>query len=254
MDLNNVLSIIPDSHRKPLLKEYNLIVQHFIERRWTSTELSGGKFSEIIYNILNGYATSVYTANPTKPSNMVDACKRLENYTNVPRSFQILIPRMLPALYEIRNNRNVGHIGGDVDSNLMDSIAVATLSSWIMGELIRVFHNLSTQESQKIVDLITSRKIPLVWTEDNMKRVLIPNMGKKHQILLLISTETTKTNTDLLFKWLDMPSKTYYGKILKQLHKERKIELSRDLKEVQILPPGIDEIEKIILPKYTIPI
>lgn len=68
----------------------------------------------------------------------------------MPRSFQILIPRLLPALYEIRNNRNVGHVGGDVDPNFMDSTAVLGTANWIMAELVRVFHSVSTPEAQAI--------------------------------------------------------------------------------------------------------
>jgi len=67
----------------------------------------------------------------------------MEVHTRVPRSFQILIPRLLPALYEIRNNRGVGHVGGDVDPNYMDATMVVGAVKWIMGELTRVFHSVS---------------------------------------------------------------------------------------------------------------
>src|ERR1700761_7472834 len=127
MDINLTLTVIPDGLRKPLIEEYNKILQHYLERRWTASELSGGKYCEIVYTILDGYAKGIYETSPFKPSNFVDACKKLENNAGVPRSFQILIPRILPALYEIRNNRNVGHVGGDIDPNLMDAQAVVSM-------------------------------------------------------------------------------------------------------------------------------
>src|SRR5690606_11166325 len=127
----------------------------------------------------------------------------LENFSSMPRSFQILIPRMLPPLYEIRNNRNVGHVGGDVDSNLMDSNAVLAMCSWIMGELIRVLHNTSIEEAQKIVDFVSNRKIPLIWETENIKRVLNPKISLSNQILLLIASNNSKTNIDDLLEWLD---------------------------------------------------
>lgn len=91
---------------------------------------------EIVYTILDGHANGSYQSKPSKPANMVKACQDLEKltFTHVPRGFRILIPRMLPALYEIRNNRNVGHVGGDVDSNEMDAYAVISMASWIMGD------------------------------------------------------------------------------------------------------------------------
>ena len=131
---STILSNIPDGLKDPLIEEYNSIVQNYMEHRWSPSELSGGKFCEIVYTILNGFPNS-FPSSPSKPNNFVDACSRLENKTNVPRSFAMLIPRLLPALYEIRNNRGVGHTGGDVNPNHMDAVAVLSMSNWIMGEI-----------------------------------------------------------------------------------------------------------------------
>src|SRR5690242_6672100 len=114
MSVKTALSAIPDGLRQPLLAEYQSIVQNFAEHRWSPSELSGGKFCEIVFTILDGYAKGSYGASPKKPRAFDQACKLLENNGQVPRSFQILIPRLLPALFEVRNNRGVGHAGGDV--------------------------------------------------------------------------------------------------------------------------------------------
>lgn len=246
MNLNSILNTIPSGLKNPLLVEYNSIIQHYMERRWTGSELSGGKFCEIVYTILDGYAKETFASSPTKPSNFVDACKRLENNSHLSRSFQILIPRMLPPLYEIRNNRNVGHVGGDIDSNSMDTQAVVSMCSWILGELIRVFHNTTITDAQKIVDFITNRKIPLVWETDTVKRILNPKISLKDQILLLISSSSSKTKTDDLLIWIEYPNKGYFLKSLRQLHLTRFIELSKEEKEMEMLPPGIQHIEKVI--------
>ncbi len=113
--------------RDELLGAFNEIVKNFRQRRWEPSELNGGKLCEVVYSILRGYVSGKYVARAKKPSNMVDACKKLETDTDakaVPRSIRIQIPRMLVALYEIRNNRNVGHVGGDIDPNHMDAMCV----------------------------------------------------------------------------------------------------------------------------------
>ena len=169
------LSAIPPGLRDPLLKEYRTIVQNFLEQRWLPTELHGGRFSETVYTILDGHAKSSYAPAPAKPADFVAACRALEKnkLAHVPHSFQILIPRMLPALYDVRNNRNVGHVGGDVDSNHMDAVAVLSMSNWIMGELVRVYHNLTTIQAQQLVDALVEVRLPAVWTgDDGVKRVL----------------------------------------------------------------------------------
>jgi hypothetical protein len=246
MSLSSILNVIPQGLRDPLIQEYGIITQKYLEGKWRDSSLSGGLFCEIVYTIIDGYGSGTYSSTPSKPRNFVDACRRLENYSHVPRSFQILIPRMLPPLYEIRNNRSVGHVGGDVDPNYMDATAVVSNASWVMGELIRVLHNTTLIDAQGIVDKITGRKIPLVWNSGNLKRVLNTKISYPNQILILLVTESSKTDIDNLFVWLDYSNKTYFKKMLKDLHKKRYIEYSEDNNNVEILPPGTVEAEKII--------
>jgi hypothetical protein len=239
------LSAIPDGLRKPLLEEYSTILHNYLWRKWTPSELSGGRFCEVVYTIIKGCSTGNYPPSPTKPNNFVQACRELESITSNPRSFQILIPRLLPALYEIRNNRGVGHIGGDVDSNHIDASAVLSIASWIMAELIRVFHDVDIQDAQKIVDSLVERKIPLVWRSGDIRRVLKPDFSFKKQILLLSSSLQSVTKDDLL-RWIEPPNRSYFYRLLREMHKSRLIELSSDETTIEILPPGMAIVEQII--------
>jgi len=243
---DSALSGIPSGLRKPLLDEFTQITSNFSERRWTAAELSGGRFCEIVYTILDGHARGAYAAAPTKPTNFVDACKRLESNTTVPRSFQILIPRMLPALYEIRNNRNVGHVGGDVDPDFMDSSAVVSISSWILAELVRVFHAVGTDEAHAVVNELTERRLPLVWRSGDIRRVLKPSLLLKSQILLLLSSATGRSKADDLLRWTGYKGKPYFTRLLRQMHEERLIEFHEGSNEVELLPPGADEAIKLV--------
>src|SRR5690606_17146131 len=128
----------------------------------------GGKFAEAVYSILNGYTSGAFPASPSKPTNMVAACQALEQVDKARfcRSERIQIPRMLMALYEVRNNRNVGHIGGDVDPCHMDATVVLSMVQWIMAELIRIFNSLPVSRVQPVVDAIVERKVPIIWEVD----------------------------------------------------------------------------------------
>lgn len=247
----NVLSNIPDGLRIPLIEEYNSIVQNYMEHKWSPSELSGGKFCEIVYTILNGYPNN-YSPSPSKPNNFVDACRRLENKAGIPRSFQILIPRLLPALYEIRNNRGVGHTGGDVDPNHMDAVAVLSVSNWMMGELIRVYHSVDVSKAQTLVDFLTERRIPIVWQSDDIKRVLNPALSIPDQILLLIASSSSIVTFDDLFRWLDYSNKQYFKKALIKLHNDRFIEYNQYRNDVEILPPGSKYVENKIKELMTV--
>jgi hypothetical protein len=248
MSVNGALSAIPDGLRIPLLAEYQSIVQNFSEHRWSPSELSGGKFCEIVYTILDGHAKSAYAPAPKKPRAFDQACKLLENNSQVPRSFQILIPRLLPALFEVRNNRGVGHAGGDVDPNHMDAVFVLTSCNWMMAELVRVFHNVSISEAQTFVDKLVERRMPLLWIGDDMRRVLDTSLGLREQILLLLCTSPSKISTADLKKWTGYKNNIYFKKLLGEMHDQRLIELAGDGSTALILPPG-DKIASDLIAK-----
>lgn len=246
MTANIALSIIPIGLHQPLLSEYQSIVQYYAEHRWTPAELSGGKFCEIVYTVLDGHAKGAYPPSPGKPADFVGACRKLEQNKHVPRSFQILIPRLLPAIFEVRNNRGVGHAGGDVDPNHMDATFVITSCNWVMAELVRVFHNLPIQSAQALADSLVEHRILLVWKGENMRRVLDPKLKLKPQVLVLLSTSTGTVCMSDLLEWTDYKNRSYFVKLLRDMHGERLVELSGDEEHVQILPPGNAQAAEII--------
>lgn len=237
MNPADALSSIPAGLRDPLLAEYNSIVANYSEHRWSPAELSGGLFCEIVYTILLGHASNSYSPSPSKPGNFVGACRGLEQNGHAPRSFQILIPRLLPALYEVRNNRGVGHVSGDVDPNHMDATFVLSSANWIMCELVRVFHSLPISEAQEVVDKLSEIRVPLVWAKGDVRRVLRPNMRQKQQILILLASSSGATIADLI-GWLETRNRSYFMRTLRGMHKDRLLELDESSGAIELLPPG----------------
>ena len=242
---SDALNAVPAGLRNPLLAEYSSIVQNYFEGRWSPSELSGGRFCEIVYTILLGHSTGTYAAAPSKPDDFVGACRALEKNKLVPRSFQILIPRLLPALYEIRNNRGVGHVGGDVDPNHMDATAVLSLSNWVMAELVRVFHSCTTHDAQRLVEAIVERRVPLVWDVGNAKRVLNPSLEFRDQVLLLLAATPGGVEVEELQRWVEYTDKGYFRRSLRKWHGDRLIEFHENVGTVEILPPGLRRVEEI---------
>lgn len=248
-----VLAHLPAGLRDPLLKCYQEIISNYLEHRWEPSELNGGKFCEIVYTILDGYIKGSYPSGPSKPKNMQAACVALENTTPNPsrigdRSVRILIPRTLPVLYEIRNNRGVGHVGGDVDPNFMDASAVCSIAAWIFAELIRVFHNVTTKEAQNVVDILVERKHSLIWEVEDTRRVLDAKMKVGDQVLLLLHTKPGWMAESDLFKWVEYSSESLFrSRILKPHHKSRLIEYDDKKNRIRISPKGVKEIETILI-------
>lgn len=241
-----VLGMIPDGLRTPLLKAYNEIQTNFRERRWEPSELNGGKLCEIVYTIISGHITGSFPHKPSKPSNMVSACQAIEQTpaNTTSRSARIQIPRMLVALYEIRNNRNVGHVGGDVDPNEMDAVAVLYMARWIMAELIRIFHNVDTEIAQRIVDSLAERISPSLWQVDGKTRVLDPSLSMKEKTLLLLYCSQKSVNETDLVAWIEHSNPSIYRRdILRKMHAARLIEYNGDNGKVTISPTGINYVE-----------
>lgn len=249
IDPKDALSALPTGLRKPLIDEYTRIVQNYAEHRWGPAELSGGLFCEIAYTILDGHAKSVYASNPSKPRNFVGACRGLESNSHVPRSFQILIPRLLPGLYEVRNNRGVGHVGGDVDPNSMDAAAVLAIASWIMSEFVRVFHSLDIGDAQRLVDALADRPLPLVWEGDGTKILLDTSISLRNQVLVLLSSSPEPVPLITLQTWLKYKNRAYLKKLLVALDEDRFIHITGDDTRARLLPPGSKLVSDLIAEK-----
>jgi len=257
LDPSKALAGIPVGLRDALLQSYQEIGTNFSERRWEPSELNGGKFCEVAYSIINGYIKGSFPSRPSKPSNMVDACRTLEATKADPqrvgdRSLRILIPRILQALYEIRNNRGVGHVGGDVDPNLMDATAAYGMASWILAEIVRIFHGISTREAQETVDVLVERKISLIWQTGQTRRVQDPTMTKGDQTLVLLHSKPSWVNEQELFSWVEYSTESMFRKhILKSFHKARLIEYDEAQHRARISPLGSRQAEEQILKTRT---
>lgn len=248
-DLTTLFTALPDSLRDDLLNSLTSIEQNYREARWEPSELNGGKLCEAAYTILRGHVDGNYPARAAKPANMVDACRQLEQAGNqFSRSIRIQIPRMLMALYEIRNNRGVGHVGGDVAPNHMDAVCVLQMSKWVVAELIRAFHQVSTDEAQAVVDGLTEREIPLIWEINGRMRILNGSLTMKQKTLALLYAKPAGQDEDELVADLEHSNKSVYRRdVLKRAHKERLIEYDSVAKRVHISPLGIREVEEKIL-------
>ena len=180
--------------------------------------------------------------------------RNLIQYLRIPtnrvgdRSLRILIPRVLPILYEIRNNRGVGHVGGDVDANQLDATAVEAMASWIMAELVRVFHAVSTKEAQESVDALVERITPLIWEVEGVKRVLQPGMSAKDQVLVLLHQSISWVASEDLLSWVEYSNASVFrSKVLMAMHKLRLVEYDKKIGRARISPLGSKEVEQRIL-------
>jgi len=151
---------------------------------------------------------------------------------------------MLIALYEIRNNRGVGHTGGDVDPNHMDATAVVYISKWIIAELIRLFHNVDPQTASDAVDSLVEKILPVVWIVDGKYRALDTTLSMKDKTLLFLYQHSAPVKETELADWVEHSNLSVFRRdILRKAHKDKYIEYNSKTGTAQISPTGIEHVE-----------
>ena len=246
MDASAILAGIPAGLRTPLVRAFHEIVRNFREGRWEPAELNGGKLCEAAYSILKGHVEGRWPAGPSKPRNMVEACRALEqaDADRFPRSVRVQLPRLLAALYEIRNNRGVGHVGGDVDPNHMDARVVLESAKWVVAELVRVFHHVGIAEATQAVEALVERTVPVVWQVGDKRRVLRADLSKRDQVLLLLYSSAGGLPASKLLEWVEYSNASAFRRdLLMRMHRSRLIEYDIRRGEARISPAGIAYVE-----------
>lgn len=241
-----LLPSLPDMLRKELFLEFRELGENFSESRWRATGLNAGRFCEVVYSIVEGLDAEIYPNQASKPKDFRSSCRSLENSAKLPKSFRFVVLPALTTLYEIRSTRNVGHVDSAIDPSFMDGSYVLATAKWVMAELVRHFHTLTTSVAQGVVDTLSQYQSPVVWADQEVKRVLSTHLSLDSKILLLLSAAGGRVTRNELFDWLDEGSRPNFNKRLGFLHTKRMIEAKAFGALVQILPPGHARVASIL--------
>lgn len=251
LSFDTVFSTLPSSIRKKLQYAYNEIRRNFRESRFEPSELNGAKLAEVVFRILEWHTSTSnkYTPFGKQIRDFGQSVRRFESMSSFPDSVRFHIPDILRTLYAVRNKRGVGHVSGEIDPNQMDAQLVVTNANWVMAELVRLLHQVTTEEATQIVEEIISKETPLVWDLGDTKRVLDTSMSMKDRTLLLLHKEHPKEarETELL-AWVEYSNGAVYRRnILKKLHREKLVEYNQPNGTVILSPTGVDYVEKNLL-------
>jgi hypothetical protein len=250
LDPKQALGHLPQGLRDQLLTEYVKITRNYRRRHWRAAELDGGHLSEIVYTILRGHIDGSYPAAASKPSNFPRACEALAqaDKAKYSQSARLGIPRVLVGLYEIRNNRGVGHVGGEVDPNHLDATYVLHAAQWVMAELVRMFHDTDIKTATAVVDALVDRTLPVIWQVGDARRILDTTLNLADSTLLLLYGETEGATDRRLASDLEQPRLANYRRVLRLLHEQRLIEYDAATGLAVISPKGEKYVEERILP------
>jgi len=248
--LDQALANIPKIFRDKLIQTYLEIKQSHAESKYEAAGLSAGKFCEVVIRLLQHEITGSSIAFGKKIPNMADECRKLitARNTTISESVKIIIPRALIFLYTMRNKRGIGHVGGDIDANSIDSMTISRNADWIVCELIRAYHKLPLEEAQDLIDSISVKSLPIVWEIAGKKRVLKEGLSAKQKTLVLLYSETdTAVLTEDLCEWVEYSPSMFSKRVLEDLHKSRLIEHDKESELVYLSPKGAKLVEDELL-------
>jgi hypothetical protein len=230
-----------------LLDEYEEITRRFHRADFRPSELGGGRFGEAALRICQHICLGKFTPLSKKLPNVDQVLKELENSPTATAddAYRLHIPRTIRVIYDLRNKRDVAHLKpGSVSPNFTDASLILGNASWVVAEIVRLSHATDIGTAQSIVDGLVQRRVPLVWTEGDVVRVLDPSLKYWEQTLILLyHFHPDWVSEAQLVEWLGYSNPTMYRKrVLEWLHKHAFIHLKDG--KVKILPPGLAHVEQ----------
>jgi hypothetical protein len=229
-----------------LLDEYLDIKQNLAFRRFRPSELNGGRFAECVLRLIQHLDNPPYTPFGTSLCNSNAIIQHVRKNSTLHESVRSLIPGLARILLDVRNRRDVAHVGGDVSPNYPDALLIAYNADWILTEILRLYYNCSIDTARKIAESINETSIPIIADVDGFIRVQNTKLDFRSRTLaILYSKKPNKVRDAALVKWTRYSNPSTFKKdILCKLDAEALIHYENGL--CALLPKGIVYVEKNI--------
>lgn len=131
----------------------------------------------------------------------------------------------------------------------MDATLVVQISQWILAELIRVYHSVTTDEAQQVVEGLVGRVVPTVWElPDGRLRVLKPSLSMRQRMLVVLyhCYPDERSERDLVRAVEHSNASVFRRDVLRPAHKQALIDYDEDDRSIRLSPRGVREVEESI--------
>jgi hypothetical protein len=237
---------LPNDIVTHLLDDYIEIKQNFAFRKFRPTELNGGRFAESVLRLIQQQDRGTYTPFGTSLTNTNSIIDSALNNTTLHESMRFYIPRLARILLDVRNRRDVAHVGGDVSPNLSDSLFVSHSVDWILTEILRIYYSCTIDAAKKIAESLNEFTVPIIADVDGFIRVQNTSLKLDEKILAILyyKNPAPVQDTDLV-KWTKYQNASRFRReILADLDNRVLIHYANGL--CKLLPKGIMHVEKYI--------
>lgn len=231
-----------------LLVEYQHIKQQFFLRKFGPSELKGGRFAECVVRMLQFLDGGTYTPIGTQfASGATDrAINRTAQNAAIPETMRFYIGHLTRVLLDIRNKRDVAHVGGKASPNHSDSLLVCQCADWILTDLIREYGTCTIDVARQMVANINEIKLPIVAEVNGFVRIQNTKLKLQEKVLVVLYYKRpNKVRDSDIAKWVLYTHTSRFSKeILPPMHSDALIHYSGG--QVDLLPLGEAFVEKNI--------
>jgi hypothetical protein len=122
-----------------------------------------GRFVEHALRLIEGKRTGTV---PTEIKSVAVTVRALENDTALPEPLRLLIPRALYGMiYNIRSKRDAVHVK-EIDPRHIDVAMAVSAASWVIAELLRLYHASDEEVVGQRMLALTRTSIPFIESQD----------------------------------------------------------------------------------------
>lgn len=204
-----------------MLRSYDKVQQDYFLADYRPLCIEAARFAEVAIRMLQHITAGRYISLESQIPNFaaeVTKLAQLPQSLSFSDSIRLLIPRTLQIIYDVRNKRNIGHIGGEVDENFADATLAMTCCNWVLAELVRIYHTGDIDEAQAMVDSLIEIKLPMIQDFEGFLKVLDPDLPLPAKILVLLHHRGKIGATfNELTEWIGRTEKTNLHKRLPEL-------------------------------------
>jgi hypothetical protein len=235
---------IPEYLVDELLESYAEAKRRFHLGDLRPQEVEGGRFSEAVFRILQH--TSGRTVTPLGKSlpSVDQLLTEFENETTRPDAIRLHIPRTLKLIYDVRNKRDVAHLADGIDPNLQDATLVVSNMDWVLAELVRLHHDVSADEAQRIIEDLVTKEVPAVEEIDGQPVILSDLRPRDQALLMLYRAGAEGASLAELAGKLRAPRQDHLRDRLARLDTDRRVLLHPETGRYYLTAKGRQDVEK----------
>lgn len=167
--------------------------------------VEGGLFSEGVLRVMQFEATGIHDPLSLRTFNAGRVIGQLEGEVGAQDSVRFHVPRAVRLIYDIRNNRDTGHLTDGIDPNLQDATLVVGCMDWILAEMVRLAHNVPADQAQAMIADIVKKEVPVIEVFDGKPVVLKDLRPGEHAAAILYWAGSDGLPIGTLKEWTPVP-------------------------------------------------